>query len=338
MSGAPRHGAPHHDASPHDASPHDASPHDASPHDASAGGAAAGGVRLDGVEKAFGDVRAVDGISLDLRPGRLTALLGPNGAGKTTVMDLILGLQTADRGGVTVLGGTPADAAARGEVGAVLQDGGLLPDLTVTETLRYVASLHHDPLPVPEALELAGLRAVARRRVGACSGGERRRLHFALALLGRPRLLVLDEPTAGLDVTGRRQFWDAVGRLPGRPTVLFATHHLDEAERYAEQVVVIAAGRVAAEGTPAEIRGHAAGRVVRVHWPDADLAALRALPAVERVDQHGPTVTVRTRDSDLVVRHLAGTAAREIEVGSAGLEEAFLALAAAVPPPARAQD
>ncbi|WP_345695814.1 ABC transporter ATP-binding protein [Kitasatospora terrestris] len=298
----------------------------------SAPGGAMSGLRLDDVAKTFGEVRAVDGISLDLKPGEVTALLGPNGAGKTTVMDLILGLQTPDRGTVTVLGGTPAEAAARGEVGAVLQDGGLLHDLTVTETLRYFASLHHDPLPLGEALDLAGLRAVARRRVGACSGGERRRLHFALALLGRPRLLVLDEPTAGLDVTGRRQFWDAVGRIPSRPTVLFATHHLDEAEQYAERVVVMAAGRIAADGTPAEIRGHAAGRVVSAHWPDADLAALRALPSVDRVEQRGPTVTVHTQDSDLVVRHLAGTAAREIEVSSSGLEEAFLALAAAVPP------
>ncbi|MFE4972624.1 ABC transporter ATP-binding protein [Kitasatospora sp. NPDC056651] len=301
-------------------------------------GTAPDGVRLERVEKAFGEVRAVDGISLDLLPGRLTALLGPNGAGKTTVMDLLLGLQTPDRGTVTVLGGTPAEAAARGEVGAVLQDGGLLHDLTVTETLRYFASLHRDPLPLAEALELAGLQAVARRRVGACSGGERRRLHFALALLGRPRLLVLDEPTAGLDVTGRRQFWDAVARIPSRPTVLFATHQLDEAEQYAKRVVVMASGRIAADGTPAEIRGHAAGRVVRAHWPDADLTALRALPAVGRVEQHGPALTVHTEDSDLVVRHLAATAAREIEVTSSGLEEAFLALAAAVPPPTRTQD
>ncbi|AXI76527.1 ABC transporter ATP-binding protein [Peterkaempfera bronchialis] len=293
-------------------------------------------VRLSALTKRFGDITAVDGLSLSVDAGQVVALLGPNGAGKTTTIDMVLGLQHPDSGSVLIHGRSPDRAVAAGEVAGILQGGGLLGDFTVAETVRYVASLYADAAPVGETLERAGLTSIARRRVGRCSGGEQQRLRFALALVGRPRLLVLDEPTAGLDAGGRRDFWRTVTQASGAmpptllpPTLLLATHQLDEADRYADRIVVIRGGRVIADGTPAEIRNAAAGRQVTAVWPDADETLVRAVPGVESVERRGVTVTVRTRDSDAVVRYLMShPAARDIEVTSNRLEEAFLALTA----------
>lgn len=287
-------------------------------------------VELSGLTKSFGAVTAVDGLSLSIAAGQVVALLGPNGAGKTTTIDMILGLQRPDTGNVLVHGRTPAEAVARGEVSAVLQEGGLLRDFTVAETLRYIASLYPDPAPVGETLARAGLESIAGRRVGKCSGGEKQRLRFALATIGRPRLLVLDEPTAGLDAAGRREFWRSVhDDVRAGRTVLVATHHLEEADAYAERIVVLDHGTIVADGTPAAIRNAVEGRRVRADWPDGDDDALRGLPGVEQVERRGPIVTVQTRDSDAVMRYLlGGTTARNVEVVSNGLEDAFLALTA----------
>src|SRR6478672_2511684 len=285
-------------------------------------------VRLDGVTKDFGFVHAVRGIDLELRQGEIVAFLGPNGAGKTTTIDMVLGLSQPTSGTVDVLGYQPRQAIARGLVSAVMQTGGLLKDLTVRETVRYTASLFADTRPVDEVLAHAGISGLAERKVGKCSGGEQQRLRFAMALLPDPALLLLDEPTTGMDVEGRRTFWSAIRRDAERGrTVLFATHYLEEADQYADRIVLVSHGRVVADGSGSEIKALAAGRTVRVTLPDADTDALAALDGVDSVEVRGDSVLVHAKDSDAVARYLlTETTARDLEITSKGLEDAFISL------------
>ncbi|WP_405484326.1 ABC transporter ATP-binding protein [Nocardia sp. NBC_00511] len=278
--------------------------------------------------KTFGAVRAVDGLDLTVRPGEIVAFLGPNGAGKTTTIDLLLGFSRPDSGQVRVFGGTPSDAIAAGRVSAVMQSGGLLPDLSVGETVRLVATLHAHPRPVQEVLIRAGIDDIADRPVGKCSGGQQQRLRFALALLPDPDLVILDEPTTGMDVEGRRDFWNAIRQDTSRGrTVLFATHYLDEADAYADRIVLVRAGRVVADGSAAQIKNLAAGRTVSATLPGADAAHLLTLPGVDQVEQRGERIIVRAKDSDVVARYLlTATGAKDLEISAHNLEDAFLAL------------
>jgi ABC-2 type transport system ATP-binding protein len=285
-------------------------------------------VHMAGVRKSFGRVRAVDGVSLVLKEGEIAALLGPNGAGKTTAIDMILGLGKPDEGAVSVFGMSPGAAVARGLVAAVLQTGGLLKDLTVRETVRLTATLFADARPVDEVLRRAGIADIGGRLVGKCSGGEQQRLRFAMALLPDPALMVLDEPTAGMDVEGRRDFWTAIrsDAEQGR-TVLFATHYLEEADAYADRIILMRHGRVVADGTAAEVKSLSSGRSVRAHLPGASETSLRGMPGVRSVEIRGDRVIVQTTDSDALARHLLNaTAARDVEIVSHNLEEAFLTL------------
>src|SRR3954471_20098536 len=289
-------------------------------------------VRLSGIVKRFGSgdrqVTAVDGIDLAVRPGEIVAFLGPNGAGKTTTIDMMLGFSRPEAGSVEVLGGRPADAVAQGRIAAVLQTGGLLQDPTVAETVRLTSSLFTTPRPVGEVLERAGIADIAGRRVGACSGGQQQRLRFAMALLPEPELLILDEPTTGMDVEGRRDFWSAIRADAERGrTVLFATHYLDEADAYVDRVVVMSHGLVVADGSAADVRGLVSGRVVSAALAPGHDGDLADLPGVERVERRGERVLVRATDSDAVARYLlCSTPARDVEITSTGLEDAFLAL------------
>jgi ABC-2 type transport system ATP-binding protein len=292
------------------------------------GGATVPAVHLSGVTKDFGPVHAVRGIDLALEPGEIVAFLGPNGAGKTTTIDLVLGLSQPTTGSVEVLGLHPRQAIGRGLVSAVMQTGGLLKDLSVRETVAYTASLFADTAPVEEVLRTAGIEAIADRKVGKCSGGEQQRLRFAMALLSDPALLLLDEPTTGMDVEGRRAFWSAIraDAEKGR-TILFATHYLEEADQYADRIILISQGRIVADGTGSQIKAMAAGRTVRATLPGADPAPLTALPGVEGVEVRGDAVYVHAKDTDLVARHLlTATAAYDLEITARGLEDAFLSL------------
>jgi len=288
-------------------------------------------VDLESVVKRFGPVTAVDNLSLRIRPGEVVALLGPNGAGKTTTVDMLLGLSAPTEGRVRVYGQRPHDAVALGLVSAVMQTGGLLKDYTVEETVKLTAVLFgRPPGEVDAALRRAGIADIGKRLVGKCSGGQQQRLRFAMALLPDPELLILDEPTTGMDVGGRHDFWTAIRQdaRSGR-TVIFATHYLEEADAYADRVVFVRRGRIVADGTAAEVKALASGRTVRATLPGASQPDLLALPGVDSVEIRGDTVYVHARDTDAVARHLlTTTAARDLEITSRNLEEAFLTLTA----------
>jgi ABC-2 type transport system ATP-binding protein len=294
------------------------------------GAAARLAVDLVDVHKHFGSVQAVRGVTLGIDTGEIVALLGPNGAGKTSTIDMILGLSRPSSGSVTVYGMPPRQAISHGLISAVMQTGGLLKDLTVAETLQYTASLFVNTEPVSEVLRRAGITEIADRRVGKCSGGEQQRLRFAMALLPDPELLVLDEPTTGMDVEGRRAFWGSIRQdaAKGR-TVLFATHYLEEADAYADRIILLRHGQVVADGTAAEIKALSAGRTVRATLPGASEAELRQVPGVDSVELRGDTVLIQARDSDEVARYLLGqTKARDLEITARGIEDAFIALTA----------
>jgi ABC-2 type transport system ATP-binding protein len=270
----------------------------------------------------------VRGIDLAISAGEIVAFLGPNGAGKTSTIDIILGLSQPTAGSVAVFGMQPRQAISRGLVSAVMQTGGLLKDLTVAETCRFTASLFTQPRPVEEVLRRAGIAEIADRLVGKCSGGEQQRLRFAMSLLSDPELLILDEPTTGMDVEGRRGFWHAIRQdaAKGR-TVLFATHYLEEADDYADRIILIRKGEIVADGSGAQIKALAAGRTVRATLPGADEAGLLAIPGAESVEVRGDSVIVHAKDSDAVARYLLSkTPARDLEITARGIEDAFLAL------------
>jgi ABC-2 type transport system ATP-binding protein len=291
--------------------------------------AAGAAVTLSGLRKHYGPVRAVDGVDLVIAPGEVVALLGPNGAGKSTTVDMLLGLTRPDAGTVTVFGASPREAVGNGSIGAMLQGGALLDDATVAETVAMVASLHRKPLPVAETLRRTGIADLAARRCNKLSGGQKQRVRFAVALVSDPDLLVLDEPTAAMDVGGRREFWKSMHSFTesGR-TVLFATHYLEEAENYADRVVLMRAGQIVADGSVAEVTSLVAGRVIRAAIPGGTDRALRTLPAVSEVEVRGEHASISSHDSDTTLRALLQTfpQARDIEVTAVGLEGAFLSL------------
>jgi ABC-2 type transport system ATP-binding protein len=287
---------------------------------------------VQGLRRRFGSTEAVAGVDLRVAAGETVALLGPNGAGKSTTLAMILGVLPATAGQVTVGGRAPRQAVAGGLVGALLQSGagsGLPSGTRVGELVGFVASLYPAPLAPAVVLRHAGLTSLAGHRLHRLSGGELQRVRFALAICANPRLLILDEPTVGLDVPSRRAFWETVRAFAAEGcAVLFATHYLAEAAETAGRVVVLNKGHVAADGTVDEIRRTVAIKTVRFRAPDAGPGALRALPAVEQVRQDGDVISLDSTDADATVRGLvgSGTAFTDLEVTGAGLEDAFLAL------------
>ncbi|WP_405772868.1 ABC transporter ATP-binding protein [Streptomyces sp. NBC_01538] len=293
-------------------------------------------VAFDQVTKSYGDTRAVDGLTLTLRPGETVALLGPNGAGKSTTLDLLLGLKQPDSGTVRVLGKSPRDAIVGGDVGAMLQSGGLMDEVTVRELVSLVCALHPRPFPVGEVLSRAGITQLADRKVNKLSGGQEQRVRFALATAGDSALIVLDEPTTGMDVTARQAFWATMREQAdqGR-TVLFATHYLEEADAIADRVLVLHRGRLLADGTAAEIKAKAGARRIsfdlEVLETPVDEEALRSLPFLTSLDVSGQTVRIQSADADATVHAVYGLGLypRNLEVAGLGLEQAFVTLTAA---------
>ncbi|MGW6738313.1 ABC transporter ATP-binding protein [Streptomyces sp. NPDC055013] len=299
-------------------------------------------VGFDQVSKSYGDVRAVDGLTLALHPGETVALLGPNGAGKSTTLDLLLGLKRPDGGRVGVFGTDPREAIVAGRVGAMLQSGGLMGEVTVAEMVRLACDLHPRPYPVSDVLARAGITQIADRKVDKLSGGQSQRVRFALATAGDSDLIVLDEPTTGMDVTTRRAFWATMREQAdqGR-TVLFATHYLEEADAIADRVLVLHRGRLLADGTAAEIKAKAGARRISFDLADGpvDEAALRDLPFLTTLTVSssgsaagpGRTVRIQSSDADATVHALYGLGLypRNLEVAGLGLEQAFVAITTA---------
>jgi len=275
-------------------------------------------IRATGLRKQFraGDgtrVLAVDDVDLTVHPGEIVAFLGPNGAGKTTTVDMLLGLTRPDAGTIEVYGTAPGEAVRQGRVSAVMQTGGLLNDFTVEETVRAIAALHGRSDRVGVVLERARLTDLAGRRVEACSGGEQQRLKFALALLPDPDLVVLDEPTTGMDVGARQEFWRSMraDAALGR-TIVFATHYLAEADEFAERTVLMNHGRIVHDAATADVRAAYGGRTLTFR------------PPAGVVDADGI-------DSGWLARvhaALAPLGVTDVDVSAASLEAAFLALTA----------
>jgi ABC-2 type transport system ATP-binding protein len=293
----------------------------------------AAGIELSSLSKTFrgpnGPIHAVRSVDVEIMYGETVALLGPNGAGKSTTIDMLLGLLPPDDGTVSVFGRTPREAIAAGAVGAMLQTGDLIRDLSVRELLEMMTSLFPSPLDVDDVLELTGIADVADQRTQKLSGGQTQRVRFAIALASDPELLVLDEPTVGMDVEGRQRFWTSMRELTSRgKTILFATHYMEEADANADRAVLMAHGRIVADGPTTEIKGMVGSRTIRATLPGVEVAELEALPGVAGAERRGEAVILNCSDSDAAIRALLQRYpdARDIEISGAGLEQAFLQL------------
>jgi ABC-2 type transport system ATP-binding protein len=297
-------------------------------------GAGRGGapvVSFENVSKQYGRLKAVDGLTLDLRPGETVALLGPNGAGKSTSLDMLLALRKPTGGKIQMFGSDPYHAVKSGRVGAMLQSGGLMPEVTVRELVTLVTGLHPNPEPVETTLKRAGIGQFADQRVDRLSGGQTQRVRFALAICGKSELIVLDEPTTAMDVETRRLFWSSMKQevAQGR-TLLFATHYLEEADQAADRILVINRGRLLADGTPAEIKARAGAKRISFRLDRVDEPFLLGLPGLVNLEVRHDVVQIQSSDSDATLYAIldAGYRPREIEVAGLGLEQAFIAITA----------
>ncbi|HET6554288.1 MAG TPA: ABC transporter ATP-binding protein [Dyella sp.] len=280
---------------------------------------------LAGAVKRYGALTALDGLDLMLHRGELLALLGPNGAGKSTAINLLLGLIRADAGRVTLFGRDPQDIGARRRIGVMLQSAMLPGTLSVAELLRLTMSYYPAPRTLAETAQMAGVSDLLTRRYAALSGGQQRRVQFAMALCGRPELLFLDEPTVGMDIDARRKLWAAIRQLVAEGcAVVLTTHYLEEAEALAQRVVVLAKGRVLSDGSVHALRARVAQSRIRC-ISDLDATAITAWPHVVSATREDGRLEVRTEAAESVVRRLldADPALSELEVLRAGLAEAF---------------
>ena len=293
-------------------------------------------IALRGVGFTYGDGhRVLAAIDLDIVRGDLFGLLGPNGAGKTTSIGLLLGLLRADAGEVRLFGRNPQQVAARRNIGVMLQDAALPPTLKVGELLRLSASYYPAPRPLAESAALAGIEDLLDRPYGKLSGGQQRRVQFAIAVCGRPRLLFLDEPTVGLDLPARQRLWAGVRTLASEgAAVVLTTHYLEEAGHLADRVCVLLRGRIVSDGSVDELRARVATRSVRCN-STLDAGAVAAWPGVRQAQREGAQLHLSCDRVEAVVRRLldADPALSALEVQAAGLDEAFCDLTRDDPTP-----
>lgn len=286
--------------------------------------------RLRRVTKRYGEVTALDQVDLSISKGEVTALLGPNGAGKTTAVRLLLGLSRPSSGSVDVFGGDPRTARTRSRIGAMLQVAKVPETLRVREHIELFRAYYPSPMAYGEVIAASALKGLEGRLFGTLSGGEKQRVLFALAICGNPDLLVLDEPTVGLDVESRRSLWERIRELSaGGRAILLTTHYLDEADALSHRIVMIARGHIVADGSPAEVKARVAGRRIRCVTRLAP-ESVRALSGVGIVRQDGGVTEVLTSAPEDVLRSMLALdpTLTGLEVTGAGLEEAFLALTA----------
>ena len=276
-----------------------------------------------------GTLTAVDNLDLTISKGEIIALLGPNGAGKTTLIDMILGLTEPARGTLTVQGISPKKAVQRGDIGAVLQTGGLLKDLTVRQTLEMLATLYPARIDIDEVLASAELTELAHRKVGKCSGGQQQRIRFAIATMHDPNILILDEPTTGMDVTARRTFWERMDKLAETgKTIIFATHYLEEAQNFAQRIVLMNNGKIIADGTSEEIRDLTGGRHVSFLADKPITFSEYPMLSVETSEENGAyrhRTTVANADEFARVL-LTKYTVRDLEIVKPSLDESFVQL------------
>jgi ABC-2 type transport system ATP-binding protein len=283
-------------------------------------------VQLEHVSKSFGKVQALKQVSFKVEPGEVIAFLGPNGAGKTTAISLMMGLRAPDSGTATIFGRDPRDPQNRSRIGAMLQESDVPSTLKVREVVDFIGRAYSNPLTVAKALEMADLSELANRPASNLSGGQKKRLAFALAVIGNPDVLFLDEPTAALDVEARRGFWEQVGTFTrSGKTIILTTHYLEEADAIAERIVVINRGEIVAQGTPAAIKARVGGKVVRFKSPNLEAHMLEKLP-ITRSSINAETVELYTLEPEHVLRELfaRNVLISDLEVRGGGLEEAFV--------------
>lgn len=301
-------------------------------------------VTLSNITKRFGNITAVDNVTLDIPRGQIVALLGHNGAGKTTLIDMILGLQTPTQGSVKLLGLTPKDAISRSLIGIVYQTGALLPEYTVNEFLSLFSSLHPNPRPLSEIYAETNLEQFTKTPIRKLSGGEQQRVRLALALLADPEVLFLDEPTTGMDALARRAFWDLMRLQAERGrTIIFATHYLAEAQDFAERTIIMKRGKVVVDGTTSDIQRHASNSTLSItlpglsslsgHEENAALDALKRdlldrVPSKEAdITWDGERLTVVAQDTDRAAAYLLSVPeARALTIVPSTLEDAYAAI------------
>jgi ABC-2 type transport system ATP-binding protein len=287
-------------------------------------------IQLDHVTKVYKSKKAVDDLSLSVESGTVLALLGPNGAGKTTTISMILGLQQPTSGMIKLLGRDPRDPSVRNRIGAMLQDVSVIDNLKVSETINLFRNYYTNPLSLKQLLHISGLEAEKNKMAVALSGGQQRRLGFALAAAGDPEIIFLDEPTVGMDITSRQLFWDTIRAMAGRGrTVVLTTHYLEEADNLADRIVVINNGKLVADGTPSEIKAGTTGRVISfTAGASVTTEALLTIPGVTGVEWSGRRVKLASSDTDRLIVNLLDKRVDmcDIEIQSRGLEDAFQAL------------
>ena len=286
-------------------------------------------VKLQQVTKNYGSVQALKNVSLTIEPGEVVAILGPNGAGKTTAISLMIGMRRPSSGRVLLFGENPRLARDREHIGVMLQESGVPGTLKVRELVELFRRFHDHPMTTQEAIKMAGLEEKSKSRLAQLSGGQKQRVYFALALVGNPEVLFLDEPTTGLDVESRLAFWEQIThQIAQGKTIILTTHNLEEADALARRIVLINLGQIIADGTPEQIKGRVGGKRISFRTPHMTLEELNALVGAQTFQLIGNKFELLTRDPDAVLATLSkhGVELSDLEVVGAGLEEAFLQL------------